>query len=225
MLDTLQTFETPEGVELGLKLAGPAPRALAWLIDGLIKLVLLSLSGVFFSLGEFGDGLSLVIAFAVLWLYNVLFEVYSNGATPGKKSLGLQVMNVNGTPVDWAGSVIRNLVRVVDALPVLYGLGVITCLGSRRFQRIGDLAAGTVVVYQASPQAPAIATTERSEPLRQPLSPEEQRWILAYSERASHLTKERAIELAEILEDVTGQSGTAAVDTLHAYGNWLAGRS
>ncbi len=206
-------------------IAGPAPRALAWLIDGVIKVIILSLASVLLRFGDVGFGVLLVIVFTVLWLYNVLFEVYAAGATPGKKLLGLRVVNANGTPVDWSGSVIRNLVRFVDMLPALYGFGVLCSLLNRRFQRLGDMAASTVVVYHAPPPKLATVASGRSAPLALPLSMEEQRWILAYSERGAHLTKERVIELAEILEEITGQRGPASAGTLHAYGNWLAGRS
>lgn len=226
MLDTLQTFETPEGVELGLKLAGPAPRAIAWSIDAAIKLVVFILAATLLEvLGDTGLGIALVVLFVVFWLYNVLFEVYAHGATPGKKLMCLRVVNANGTPVSWAGSVIRNLLRAVDMLPLFYGAGVLCSLLNRRFQRLGDMAANTVVVYQARPQPVARTGTARSAPLGLPLSLEEQRWILAFSERGSQLTRDRQVELAEILEQVTGERGDAAADTLHAYGNWLAGRS
>ncbi|MEL7449610.1 MAG: RDD family protein [Pseudomonadota bacterium] len=225
MLDTLQTFETPEGVELGLKLAGPAPRAIAWSIDFVLKLVLLVMSLVLLGLGGVGSAAQAIVYFAVLWLYNVLFEMFTNGATPGKKLMGLRVVNTNGTPVGWGGSVLRNLVRFVDMLPVLYGFGILATLLNQRFQRLGDIAANTVVVYQSPPSPPATATSEAAEPLRVPLSVADQRWILAYSERGSRLSKERLVELAEVLEPVTGKRGEEAADRLSAHGNWLAGRS
>ncbi|MEM9057522.1 MAG: RDD family protein [Pseudomonadota bacterium] len=225
MLDTLQRFETPEGVELGLKLAGPVSRGLAWSIDLVIKTTLFSVGAVAFALvGGIGEAAILLLMFMLLWVYNVLFEVLTAGATPGKKLLGLRVVNANGTPVTWGGSILRNLVRVVDFMPLCYGFGLVSCLLNRRFQRIGDMAADTVVVYQTAPPAPLKQTVEQSTPLRLPLSLEEQRWILAFSERSGRLSRERRAELAELLEAVTGQRGDEAVAMLQAHGNWLAGR-
>ena len=149
LLDTTYNIATPEGVELRLPIAGLASRSLAWLIDALIKftaLIVIAIAVQFF--GELGGGVLLIGMFLLLWFYNVLFEVLYHGATPGKSALGLRVMNVNGTPVGWSGSLIRNLIRFVDALPGCYAFGCATVLISRHFQRLGDLAAGTIVVYQ-----------------------------------------------------------------------------
>ena len=99
-------------MELRLPVAGLSSRSLAWLIDAIIKGVALTVGTTVLSImGNFGDALSLIGIFLGLWFYNVLFEVFNQGATPGKSAMGLRVMNANGTPVGWTGSMIRNLLR------------------------------------------------------------------------------------------------------------------
>jgi uncharacterized RDD family membrane protein YckC len=143
-------FETPEGIDLGLRVAGPISRALAWIIDAFIRYsVLFALSTVLASLLSFGMGLFLILLFLLEWFYPVVFEVV-RGATPGKKAMGLLVVHDNGTPVGWSASMIRNLLRSVDFLPFFYCAGLISILLNSRFKRLGDLAAGTLVVYAAT---------------------------------------------------------------------------
>jgi len=137
LLDTAYNIGTPEGVELRLPVAGLASRSLAWLIDAFIKFALLMVFSIVLQfLGDFGAGVTLILMFVSLWFYNVLFEVFSHGSTPGKKALGLRVMNANGTPVGWTGSLLRNLIRFVDTLPGCYAFGCISVLLSRQFQRL-----------------------------------------------------------------------------------------
>ena len=149
MLDTARDVPTPEGIELSLRLAGPSARALAWLIDLVVRVaVIAALGTVLGVLGKFGMGLILIIWFALEWLYPTAFEVWFAGATPGKRSLGLVVLHDDGTPIRLPASFTRNLLRAVDFMPVLYGFGLVSMLLSREFKRLGDIAAGTVVVYR-----------------------------------------------------------------------------
>lgn len=222
LLDTTDDISTPEGVELKLAVAGLAPRALAWLVDAVIKGAGLTAAGIGLArLGDFGAGLYLLATFAVLWLYNVLFEVLADGATPGKRYLGLSVMNANGTPVGWSGSVVRNLIRAVDVLPGCYAFGCICVLVSRRFQRLGDLAAGTVVVYRAKQASPGPIGGVAPRPVVVPLAPDEQQAIVDFRERAPELNPERAEELAALLVPVLGDVDASR---LLAHASWLAGR-
>ena len=149
MLDTAREVPTPEGIELSLRLAGPVSRALAWAIDLVVRMAVIAAFGAVLGvLGKFGWGLFLILWFALEWLYPTVFEVYFDGATPGKKSLGLIVLHDDGTPVRLAASFTRNLLRAVDFFPALYGVGLMTMLLNRDFKRLGDIAAGTVVVYR-----------------------------------------------------------------------------
>lgn len=151
MIDDQHHITTPEGVPLVLDLAGPLPRALAYFTDLLIRVVIyLAAAFVFGMIGASGAGLLLILVFVLEWFYPVWFEVMSNGQTPGKKAFGMAVVYEDGTPVDIQASLVRNLLRTADLFPLLYLTGFITMLLDRRFRRLGDLAAGTLVVYTAS---------------------------------------------------------------------------
>jgi uncharacterized RDD family membrane protein YckC len=224
-LDTLRHVETPEGITLTLRVAGPVARALAWGIDSLIRYgALWGLLMALAFLGGGGLGLWLIALFLTEWFYPVLFEVYADGATPGKKALGLQVIHANGTPVDWPSALIRNLLWVVDFLPAFYGFGVVAMLVSRDFQRLGDLAAGALVIHRDPPaQSPALPPGPALPP-PWPLSPAEQQWLIDFAERGPALNPERQAELAELLVDLTGGlRGIVAVERLHAHARWLVG--
>ena len=219
LLDTTYNIGTPEGVELRLPVAGIGSRSLAWLIDAMIKAVALTLLSILFGfLGKFGDGIMLLCMFLALWFYNVLFEVLNHGATPGKRALGLRVMNINGTPVGWSASILRNLIRFVDTLPGCYAFGCISVMVSKNFQRLGDLAAGTIVVYKNTPVALSRANKSPPEPVKIPLSLDEQQAIVSFGERASGLNSERAEELASILKPMFP---AITKDRLSAYASWL----
>lgn len=220
-LDTTRVYETPEGVRLEMKLAGPVVRACAWAIDLLIRIGLyIGMAILFAFLGKLGTAAALIGFFLIEWFYPVLFEVRT-GATPGKKAMGIWVINDNGTPVSWSASVLRNLLRAVDFLPLLYGFGLASMLLHPEGKRLGDLAAGTLVVYRdALPKRPRTAEIP---PIPPPggLRLEEQLALLEFAERRERLSPERRIELAEILHGLTGRAGQAGVDQLHAYAGWL----
>ena len=150
MLDTTRRVATPEGIELTLRLAGPVPRALAWS------------GGLAAARGDCPCGLDdrYVLrtrrhgarahqSFFVEWLLPAAFEARWGGQTPGKRLFGIAVLNDDGTPVRWPAALTRNLLRAADFLPLLYGVGLMSILANRDFKRLGDLAAGTVVVYDS----------------------------------------------------------------------------
>jgi len=227
MIDTLRAVQTPEGIELHLPLAGLMPRASAWLIDALIRAgVYTGLYFVFLILGIFfGEGvigLGLITMFIIEWFYPVLFEVLRKGQTPGKRTYNLKVIHDDGTPVGWGASMIRNLLRVADFFPLLYGFGVISMMLNRDFKRLGDLAAGTVVVYQDSPPTdPDLPDIRASRPTC-PLKLEEQQAVIAFAERRHTLTTERAEELAAMAGPLTEDSAKPA-QTLMGMAKWLSG--
>jgi uncharacterized RDD family membrane protein YckC len=217
---------TPEGIELTLHLAGPVPRAMAWAIDLAIRLaIVFGVSMVALQFGQAGMGVMLLALFFVEWLLPAWFEAAWRGQTPGKRAMGLAVLNDDGTPVRWPGALTRNLLRAVDFLPFLYGIGLVAMLASRDFKRLGDLAAGTVVVYQADkpvhediPEAAPVAPPV-------PLNLEEQRAVLELAERAATLTRERLEELAELPTPLVGTlQGERAALRLLGMANYLAGR-
>ena len=227
MLDTARRVSTPEGIELTLNLAGPVPRALAWAVDFFLRaLVVLGAVMVAGYFGAAGWGLVAIVAFVVEWLAPAWFEVLWNGQTPGKRALGISVVHDDGTPVRWGPALTRNLLRAVDFLPFFYGVGLATMLANRDFKRLGDLAAGTVVVYaprraaartlpEAPPRAPAV-----------PLSLEEQRVVLELAERSANLTPERLEELAGLAAPITGAAdGAESASRLIGMASHLAGRT
>ncbi|MGD2081802.1 MAG: RDD family protein [Chromatiales bacterium] len=224
MLDTLRTVETPEGIELGLRVAGPLPRMLAWLIDALIRFAVLYVLLLGLSvLGAFGVGLFLIATFLLEWLYPVALELTMDGQTVGKRALRLRVLCDDGTPVTLSASVVRNLLRAVDFLPLLYGLGVASMLSNRDFKRLGDLAGGTVVVYTDRSRFRGVIP--KALPLTPPvaLTAEEQQAVISFAERAGSLSPERARELASLAEPLGGASGAPTPERLVRMANWLAG--
>jgi uncharacterized RDD family membrane protein YckC len=233
MIDTLCAVETPEGVELEFSPAGPVPRALAWIVDGGIRwAAYLALASALSGLGRVGLGILLVLLFLLEWFYPVAFEVLAKGQTPGKKLLGLRVLRADGAPVGWSRSTVRSLLAFADFLPFGFAAGLIAMLLGRRCQRLGDLAAGTVVVHLALERqggarpeaaAPIAAAGEPPLPPPFPLSPPEQRAVMGFAERAPGLTPERARELADLLEPLTGARGDAGMRRLHAMARSLRG--
>jgi uncharacterized RDD family membrane protein YckC len=159
---------TPEGVSLELPLAGVGSRFVALLVDSLLQII--AFVGLVFLLmavdaGGFTGGAVLAIAgFALLFVYPVAFELGASGRTPGKRWSSLRVVCDDGSAITFRASALRNLVRLVDAIPGLYFVGAIAIFASRNNQRLGDLAAGTIVVRE--PRAakgvppPAVLTEE-----------------------------------------------------------------
>ena len=226
MLDTARRVATPEGIEITLRVAGPVPRALAFALDLLIRgaaMIAVTIAAAAF--GRFGSAVMLLTAFLLEWLYPVFFEVVTAGATPGKRAMGLLVLNDDGTPIRWPASLTRNLLRAIDFLPFMYFIGFCSMIANRDFKRLGDLAANTLVVYRdAKPSAASIPEASPIAP-SSALSLAEQRTLLDFSERANRLTAERAAELAEIVAPLAGNhSGAEAVRQIVGIANHLVGR-
>lgn len=199
-LDTCYQVETPEGIDLVLRPAGLLPRALAYSIDLLIRGAILMLMFIVLAvLGQFGFGLGLILMFLLNWWYMVLFEVLNQGRSPGKQVMGLRVVHDDGTPIGWAASLIRNLLRFVDILPLGYMLGILSCLLHPAFKRLGDIAAGSLVIYRdEKPVRPALPDVP-PEQAPFPLTLAEQRAMLSFAERQGTLSAARRTELASIL--------------------------
>ncbi|MEM7147996.1 MAG: RDD family protein [Verrucomicrobiota bacterium] len=168
------------------------------------------------------NGLYMIGAFIVYWFYFVFFENGKHGATPGKRAMGLRVVQTSGTPITLTQAIIRNFIRAIDSLP-FYLIGLTACTSTRRFQRLGDLAANTVVVYTKSEHRPNFPenTEVKALPPPVPLSREEQLAIVTFTERAPLWSDERKIELANHLSPLTGTTGPAGVDKLFAIARWI----
>jgi uncharacterized RDD family membrane protein YckC len=161
------SIDTPEQVALEFPLAGVGSRFLAVSIDMLLQaaatlLVVLAVSGTWTVLRPSGGGawfvaVVIVLVFLVFYGYFAAFEAFWHGQTPGKRLVGLRVLSVTGRPVRVEEALLRNLLRVIDQLPGVYAIGIVSMLVSARSQRLGDLAAGTVVVHEKQLSAPVMS--------------------------------------------------------------------
>jgi uncharacterized RDD family membrane protein YckC len=196
-IDTIITAETPEGIAIAMHPAGFAVRSTAFLIDALLRAGILMVCGMALGAGgQFGTGMMFIVLFAINWLYPAVFELLPAAATPGKRIMGLQVLMANGLPITPAGCLIRNLLRAVDFLPLMYAFGIICILLRRDSRRLGDLAGGTLVAYRNELQ-PA-GSFGAGEPVSPSvvLSSRQQAAIAAFAWRVGRLTPDRAEEIA-----------------------------
>jgi len=225
MLDTYREVVTPEGVALHLPAAGPVPRAMAWVIDLVIRGAVLALLGIVLGLlGAAGQGLYLVLMFLVIWAYPIVFEAMWNGQTPGKKAMSLRVVATDGAPVGWLPAITRNLLRTVDMLPFAYATGLVASLADGYGRRLGDMVAGTLVVHATQEHDHASAPINRVLAPPMALRPGEQAALVAFGERAPLLTPSRQAELADLVEPLTQARGESGVLRLFGMANWLLGR-
>jgi uncharacterized RDD family membrane protein YckC len=222
MLNGRLSLVTPEGVRLLLTPAGPVPRAWAWAVDFLIYIVAISLLSTLLGQFKLGTGLILIGGFILYWGYAIICEVYWDGRTIGKRLLGLQVVRADGLPVGWRESVLRNLLLVGDFLPFFYFTGLLCMLFDTQFRRLGDIVAGTQVVYRdPSLHRPSPQTRPSQDidawVLPFPLTPEQQRILIAMFEREKSIPYERMLELAGLAQAITGQTGEASLARLRSY--------
>lgn len=153
---------TPEGVTLEFTLAGVGSRFLAGLIDGLIQFGLLIgiwllSAGLSSAVGDWAAAFAAIASFLVLVGYDIAFETLASGRTLAKRWTGLRVVKTTGAPVTFVTSAIRNLLRLVDLLPGAYLVGIVCVLATSKNQRLGDLAAGTIVVRERKLRASSSA--------------------------------------------------------------------
>lgn len=237
-LDTLQEIPLAEGVGIHLRPASPLVRALAYVIDLLIFILINIVMGIVISIlgildRHMAGGIMLILSFLLMWFYNVFFETGKKGATPGQRMMGLRVVSETGGPVTIAQSFVRNVLRVVDFMPVCYGLGIFVALGSKRFQRLGDIAARALVVHDDAARrgawgrrqalAPPLPVAARALPA--PVRPEESRAITDFAARLSTWSPARQEELAVHAGGLTGTCPPReGVERLLGYAAWLSGQ-
>src|SRR6266566_26950 len=160
------TVLTPERVSLQYDIAGIGSRGAAALVDTAIQALALSVvliglaatqrsAGFSTGSGALLIGLFALAVFLVTAGYFMLFEILWSGQTPGKRLVGVRVIRENGYPIRPVDAVIRNLVRIVDWLPGVYGVGVLTMLLNKRSRRLGDFASGTIVIRESARGAAA----------------------------------------------------------------------
>jgi len=153
------TIETPEQTSLEFPLAGIGSRFLAVALDTLLQFAVYIVLGLIAALvasfsvagnlgKQWGIAILIFIAFTIQFGYFALFETLWNGQTPGKRWTHLRVIQDSGRPINTYDATLRNLLRIVDSLPSLYAIGVVTMLISPENKRVGDYAAGTVVVHE-----------------------------------------------------------------------------
>jgi uncharacterized RDD family membrane protein YckC len=229
-LDTLQTVELAEGIEIRLRIAGPLVRAGAYLVDLVIRVLILTAVSIAFAIsgiaigGKVAMGLWMLAWFLLDWFYPVIFEAGKRGATPGKRVAGLRVVQATGSPITLGQAVVRNFLRFIDGMPFFtYGIGLGSCLASRRFQRLGDLAAGTVVVYTKTAPQIIIASPPpmQAVPLPVGLTADETRALVLFRERAGLWSEGRRVEIGDHATALSGASGTSGVNRLMSMAHWV----
>lgn len=220
--------ETPERVRLRYRLAGPGRRCVAWSIDGVVKLGVVLVAGVFAAVLAalpFGEGLGmgvlLVALFLLEWLYGAVWETLTGGFTPGKWAMQIRVVRTDGAPAAFPDFLLRNLLRGVDWMPGLYVTAVIAALLDDKLRRVGDFVAGTVVVVEESDTLlgaveidPPVSEDERQAlPPKVSLSADELRAIETFLRRQKQLSAERAEELAALLGPMLSEREKVEADT------------
>lgn len=230
-LDNRTSCRLPEGVSIQIMPAGITVRSCAYLYDFFIRAVIIICFGLVFSfLGDAGTGLNLILYFVISWGYYIFFES-RNGTTPGKKKFKLKVVQNNGLPTTLSHIIIRNLIRPADSFPFAYALGILTMTCNVQFKRIGDWAAGTIVIYSESILENELKIKTDSEENIQGIAPnftlstEDQKIVISYAEYCQFLSKARQIELANILKDVLDEEGEAASDKLKQIAHFYLGQS
>jgi len=177
------SIDTPELVAIDFPIAGIGSRFVALLLDYLIQFAfLMLLLFILYLIGtsahdsarstlahannadqatveKWVEAIFILVPFLLQWGYFSLFEAFWNGQTPGKRAAKIRVIKDTGRPIGLFESMGRNLVRIVDMLPGIYAVGVITMFVNRRQQRLGDLVAGTLVVHERAADAPAVASS------------------------------------------------------------------
>lgn len=239
--ETLQ-IDTPENVVFGYQIAGIGSRFLACLVDTLlISALLLFVNFALAALLRLSDlatgsdsattwlvALFGLLSFAIFWGYYIFFETLWNGQTPGKRRNGLRVIRRNGTPVTAGEVVIRNLVRIIDLLPAFYGVGIVAMFIDGQSRRLGDLAAGTLVVRDrdavtlsslyTAPVAPGAQTGDEPSDGRLPverLSAQEIEMVEDYFRRRHELANRDAIAW-QMARSLCNRMGIAS-DTIKSY--------
>lgn len=230
LLDTLQSNELAEGVEIHLRMAGPYVRVLAYLLDFIIRVgicivaqLLLALCGLIIGV-TVAQGLSLLLMFFLMFFYYIIFEAGKRGASPGKRVMGLRVVDTSGAPISYGQAFIRNMLRFADGMPIFsYGFGLLSTLLTKRFQRLGDLLANTVVVYDRLPkmQIASLPPVLESRAPSVPLTREEQVAVLGFRERAGMWSEARRIELSDYTVELTGASGKTGMTRLLGVAHWI----
>lgn len=175
-LDTTIEIVTPENIAFRYQVAGPFRRLPAFLLDVALQTLIWWAGGGLLAmlfgavgLAGLGFGFWLILWFVLSWFYGGLFETYCNGQTPGKRMMRIRVIASDGQPINGLQAVLRNLLRAIDGQPLFtYQLGLFSAMMNDRFQRLGDLASGTMVVVDERERFRGILQIDEPEVLHWP---------------------------------------------------------
>lgn len=225
----MQTIELAEGIEIHLRAAGPFLRFLAYLLDLMAELGILLLFGFLIGLmspafgGNVSAGVWMLGFFVIWWFYHVIFELSPWGATPGKKAFGLRVVDESGSSITLGASMVRNFIRGVE---IFFPFLALVPFFHPRFQRLGDLAAGSLVVY-SRPRSENLLTIPppmTSVPVNFSLTREEEAALVSFRHRSASWSEARRVELANHLAKMTGERGERGVGRVLGMAYWLEER-
>jgi uncharacterized RDD family membrane protein YckC len=227
-LDTAVEIITPENIAFRYRVAGPFRRLPAYLIDMVIR-VLVWVGGsivaglAFGSIGlpQLGVAVLFLLWFLLEWLYGGVFEALWNGQTPGKRMMHLRVLTVEGLPIAGWQAVLRNILRAADMLPLTYQVGLLTMAANDRFQRLGDLATGTMVVVEEPHWFQGVVRLHEPEVVRMaaqiPVSFQASRTmaraLAIYVQRRQHFPWMRRLEIARHLGEPLRQRFNLPAET------------
>lgn len=220
-LDDRQTIQTPEGLNLDLTLAGLGSRILASLVDAIVLgLVIVGIGLGTNALVELGidelllSGLATIVLGVTVLGFFIGFEAFNEGRTPGKRMLGIRVVTVDGDSIGFLAAFLRTLLRLIDFLPAMYVIGSITILITASNQRLGDIAAGTIVIRERIPNVDPAAFDPPDSSLPKwdvtRVSDEDVELIRRFAVRRRSIPTDRADQLAghiaaKIRPKVTGE--------------------
>jgi uncharacterized RDD family membrane protein YckC len=223
------SIETPEQIALEFPLASAGSRFLALAIDTLLQLAgfavlaLVALLAQFTRVdyqslvGTWALAIVVILGFLLYYGYFAIFETLWSGQTPGKRAIRLRVITTSGRPITVHEALLRNLLRIVDQIPGIYGVALISVFMTERHQRLGDLAADTVVVAEQPIAHRDVATTGRGRMAPSGatrLSAQELQLIEAFLHRRHDLTYDvRGTTAVAIATRVRNQLQLSATDT------------
>lgn len=235
---------TPENIAFLYEVAGPFRRLPAYLIDLSIRLGLAVAAIVVSSLlgivtGALAYGPMLLAWFVLEWFYGGLFETFWNGQTPGKRTTGIRVLSIDGKPVNGLQAVLRNILRAVDLMPVVpsvalgvpefplgiptFVVGLVTPALNDRYQRMGDLVCGTMVIIEQRSGSSSVVKLEDPRaaklaaciPINLEIDQKLSRALSIYVERRKAFLEPRRREIARRLAEPLLHQCSLPTDTSH----------
>lgn len=241
-IETNYSLETPENIEVDFELAGPGARFCAicidWLMIALMMLIILlgllvieasATRDLTRRLSELGEAQSyiqaiFIVLFGMIFIgYYVFWESVMRGQTPGKKAMRLRALRDDATPMTFSNILIRNLLRYIDALPIFYMVGGVVSMFHPAHKRLGDLAAGTIVIkegdrdYRARQDSRAAVPRDARQAVNMELTAQERQILNSFMARRLELTPEARRKLATKLAEPLYQKYGGHFDSAEVY--------